>query len=209
MKRLIFILSLLIAVNVNGQFHRHIPMGIVPVVSVTYATFNPSDKGPSIALSGGNLIATCTGSVSQLVKGTLGKTSGKWYFEVKTTNISTENPAIGIATSLASTTEYVGGSTISWGFAAASGLIYNNSSSSAYSSAITDSDWLGIAIDIGAGTITFYKNGVSLGTAFSGLGAATYLPAFGGYNTSNLIGQANFGQNAWAFAPPAGYTGWF
>jgi hypothetical protein len=66
--------------------------------STTYATLNPSDMGSSAALWNGNL--TDISSLGTGVRGTIGKSSGKWYFEM-TVN-STENgfaPCVGIASS--------------------------------------------------------------------------------------------------------------
>lgn len=54
---------------------------------ITYATLNPSDKGDDtgIVLSGGNLIATVgltpTAGRYYLARSTMGKSSGKWYWE--------------------------------------------------------------------------------------------------------------------------------
>lgn len=57
-------------------------------VAVTYATRNPSDKNANIALSSGNLIATASNTAWKSVRATLGKSSGKWYREVKTKKTS-------------------------------------------------------------------------------------------------------------------------
>jgi hypothetical protein len=65
-----------------------------------------------------------------------------------------------------------------------------------------DNDVIGIALDLDAGTLVFYKNGVSQGTAYSSL-SGTFKPAFGAYQTCK--GIANFGQRQWAYAAPAGF----
>lgn len=51
------------------------------VVGTTYATWNPADKSADITLSLGNLKATQTTSSWDSVRSTIGKTSGKWYWE--------------------------------------------------------------------------------------------------------------------------------
>lgn len=50
-----------------------------------------------------------------------------------------------------------------------------------------------------AGTITFYKNGSSLGVAFSGI-SGTYYPTNGILDTASHT--TNFGATAFAYTPP-------
>src|SRR3989344_5257710 len=52
-------------------------------VSTTFATWNPSDKSASITFSGSDLTATgpTSGSTFFSVRATIGKSSGKWYWE--------------------------------------------------------------------------------------------------------------------------------
>lgn len=77
----------------------------------------------------------------------------------------------------------------------------SGASGSAYGSAFTVGDTIGIAFDADAGTLTFYKNGVSQGVAFSGI-AGGYSPFVGAYGTT---GYVNFGQRPFAYAPPTGF----
>jgi len=49
----------------------------------------------------------------------------------------------------------------------------------------------------------FYKNGVSQGTAFTGLTSGPYFPAVSNYNSSS--GLTNFGQQPFKYPAPAGY----
>ncbi len=56
---------------------------------------------------------------------------------------------------------------------------------------------------------SFYKNGIANGApvnlASIGLVGVVY-PAFGNGGSTTSC-HANFGQNPWAFPPPAGYSG--
>lgn len=53
-----------------------------PTPSVTYATWNPSDKSANVTLSNGNLTATITANTAFYgARATIGKSSGKWYWE--------------------------------------------------------------------------------------------------------------------------------
>lgn len=55
----------------------------------TYATLNPSDKDAAITLSGGDLTMSSATNAWRSVRATIGKSSGKWYWEV--TNSTTSN----------------------------------------------------------------------------------------------------------------------
>ena len=65
-----------------------------------------------------------------------------------------------------------------------------------------------MAIDTVAGTIVFYKNGASQGTITDArIISNTLFPVFANNSTSGSRNiSANFGQRAWAYAPPAGYN---
>ena len=52
------------------------------IPSMTTKTWNPSDKGPNVVLSGGNLIANCAVGGWETVRAGVGVTSGKFVFEL-------------------------------------------------------------------------------------------------------------------------------
>lgn len=68
---------------------------------------------------------------------------------------------------------------------------YNNGAYTAYATGgRTDSDIFGVVVDFGAGTLTVYKNGVSLGAAFTNLADAVVRPgivASSGIETIKLL----------------------
>ena len=64
---------------------------------VTYATWNPADKGADITLSGGNLVATHTSDNAATVRANVGKSSGKWYWEITTTGHANQGWLFGVA----------------------------------------------------------------------------------------------------------------
>jgi len=72
------------------------------------------------------------------------------------------------------------------------GDVYNNNSSSAYGATYTTGNVIGIALDMDAGTLTFYKDGVSQGTAATGLTGSV---AFGFSSNSSTL-AVNFGQDS-------------
>ena len=82
MKKIIYILlAVLFSINAQSQ--------------TTYATWNPSDKGTVFTLSNVNKTITQASTGNGLVRATIGKSSGKWYWEVVTTR--TTDYYVGIA----------------------------------------------------------------------------------------------------------------
>lgn len=166
----------------------------------TFATWNPSDKGAGMTLSNGNLTAA-VGTVS-MVRSTQSMSSGKWYWEV--TRVSGADFVTGVAKSGASLTTALGGDANGWGYIGSNGNKYNSASSVAYGATIANGDVVGVALDLDGGTLTFYKNGVSQGVAYSGL-SGTFYAAFGSGNGGETC-TANFGATPFTYAPPAGYS---
>lgn len=77
----------------------------------TYATWNPSDKAADITLTGSNL-TMYNGSASEghdLVRATIGKSSGKWYFEVSSPTDRALAPADGFLAGLSPSTQALSG----------------------------------------------------------------------------------------------------
>jgi hypothetical protein len=108
----------------------------------------------------------------------------------------------GIGTSATTLSSYPGSTSDSYGVQASNGNKYNNAAATAYTSAIAANDVIGMAFDATNGTLTYYKNGTSLGTAFTGIPSNTYFPMLGCDN--NTI-QINFGQQPFYYTPPTGY----
>jgi len=185
-----------------------------------FCTLNPLSVSPAFALTAGTNLSEGnlreTGSNVE-AHGTFGVTSGKWYFELCNTGGGYNNDAVGYFKE-GTSYELVYRDT---------GVFYSNGSSSSYGQTWqTVGDIVGVALDLDAGTLDFYKNNVSQGTAVTGLtDGATYVPmvyARDGNATSDLI--ANFGQDSsfagtktaqnntdgngkgdFYYAPPSGY----
>jgi hypothetical protein len=129
--------------------------------------------------------------------------SGKWYWEY-TQGSSGTNQTYGILSSTAALSAFGGGT---GGYCVLPKLsrFYANGSFSTYGSSLASGDILGVAFDADTGTLTFYKNGSSLGTASSSIPSGTYLPSVGNAGAGTSTATANFGQRAFAYTAPSGY----
>jgi len=144
---------------------------------------------------------------TRVITGTFGMSEGKWYCEATPFAIITTLEIGIIATSISwpstnfnSPGAYANGYTYLSG-----GNKYNNNSSTAYGASYTTNDVIGIAFDADARTMTFYKNGVSQGTAFSAITAGSYVicARATGVGSSGFV--MNFGQRPFAYAAPSGF----
>jgi len=192
----------LVDVPTNGS---EVDTGSGGQVRGNYATLNPLNKGTSINLSNGNLdYSQASTSTNNRCISTIYVSSGKWYIE-HTVNATNAAMVIGIASASESpSSNYFGSTSKSYGYAA-NGLKYNNGSGSSYGATYGSiGDVIGLAFDTDAGTLTYYKNGVSQGTAFTGIPADSYY--FGqGNNSEGYSGSFNFGQRPFAYTAPSGF----
>lgn len=157
-----------------------------------YCTLSPIYTDGAGAISGANLNFNGLGS-NYNIASTIGVSSGKWYWEYT----GAAGQLVGI---------FLQGGLISSTTGALSyfsdGNKYTGSTPSAYGASWLGSDVIGVALDLDAGTLTFYKNNVSQGTAFSSL-SGTYFPWF--RTSTSATGSLNFGQRAFSYTPPSGF----
>jgi hypothetical protein len=177
--------------------------GLGGEVRGNYATLNPINpvRGTiidgALRTNGGNLISVST----------IGMTYGKWYAEMYITAIGVES-SIGLSKGIYAA-QYVGAISETWGYYS-SGQKYTNASPSLYGASFTTGNTIGVAYDADNGILTFYKDGVSQGIAFTGLKDSTtqtpyYFACSGRTSTAANDVTMNFGQQRWKYAPPAGY----
>lgn len=171
-------------------------------------TFDPANKSSRITLSNGNLTATedATG-VPQAVRTTLQKTSGKWYCEF-TIATSANGVRLGIVDPAESMTASLGGTTDSYSYNQDGQK--NHVTGTAYGASYTTANVIAIALDLDAGQITFYKDNVSQGVAFTGITSASgWMFAFSDNNNTGgaTAVTINLGATSFTFAPPAGFSG--
>ena len=179
-----------------------------------YCTFNSNDLY-SYTLSEGNLKAVNTTN-NRTVKGTFLMESGKWYWEVRRHNTSSDGGSIlvlvGVSINGTNTQDNPYNSTGNYTYSSHSGVKYTAGSSASYGDNWRAAgDIIGVAFDADAGACWFSKNGtwqnsattseIAAGTttnaAFTGLtNTDGYVPVFGrsGGTSSNEL-DVNFGQN--------------
>lgn len=167
-------------------------------------TWNPSDKDASITLSNGNLTAACSLGAQGGVRSVAGVTQGKWYWEC-TVQTANAREIIGVINSSDSLASLLGGTANGRGYFAFDGQKINNGSLSAYGAAYGNTNVISVLLDRDAGTLTFWKNGVSQGQAFSGITGTVHAAFSGGSGSFTEQVTANFGASAFAHTPPAGY----
>jgi hypothetical protein len=164
-----------------------------------YCLNNPLDNG-GVTLANGNLDVSF-GTAARSARATFGMSSGKWYWEATTTNTFSNH--VGIAKSGMSLTNYPGADANGWSHGL-NGYKYNSGAGTLYGSSFSVGDVIGTAFDADAGTLTFYKNGVSEGTAFTGLTSGPYFPVVGTNGTGGAL-SFNFGQRPFAYFAPSGF----
>ena len=172
-----------------------------------YCTINPLQSVPAAVLSNGNLDGRVNSYYPQTMIGSIFQSTGKWYAEC-TVTLSSDGLGhiIGIVGPdfKVAALEYVGNNAASYSYKY-DGQKFNNASGVSYGSSYGLNDVIGIAMDLDGGTLTFYKNGVSQGQAYSGLtGLKAFAASLGGDSPAYEC-VWNFGQRQWAYAAPAGF----
>ena len=178
-----------------------------------YSTWNaiaPVSNGGSLTtFTNGNLEGTTSNSNVSGALGTIGASSGKWFWEI-TCGTFTGGTGLEIGASqedVASTisTSEGPGTGPNGYFYINDGRKVNNNSASSYGASYTDGDVIGVALNLDDGQIEFFKNGASQGTAYTSLNSGTYFPCVGDYNNSGTASFiANFGQRPFSH-PLSGY----
>jgi len=139
--------------------------------------------------------------------GTMGVSSGKWYYEMHSTNAgsnSQNTSAVGIVHSdaLHDTVDsssndgfqLFGGVNKARGYYGFVGNKLDEDSNASYGAAFVTGDVIGVALNLDDKEITFYKNNSSQGVAFTSLGSGEWFPLW--QNWTGSVGVMNFGQDS-------------
>jgi len=167
--------------------------------SNVFATLNPL-KFTGGTLSNGNLQLDSSSNSWKTRYSTLGVSAGKYYMEFKMGSVTDDQSAVSIVSD-----NTLDGNVPGVDANASPAITYlsngtklvNGTASSSYFSAMSSNDIIGIALDMDGGTVQFYKNGSTTGSAINLSDAFTSsnYPLFfcgGVFNTRNI--QANFGN---------------
>ena len=174
--------------------------GVGGEVRGNYCTWNPLFTNSAFSISNGNLDLTTSSVYNTICASTFGLSSGKWYWEI--TINSGAGAGIGVCTSAVNLANFLGGTSASRSYDW-TGQKYPGGAS--YGASYTVGDIIGVAIDVDAGTLVYYKNGVSQGTAFTDLAGSTWFPAIGDQGAgADIVISANFGQRPFAY-PLSGF----
>lgn len=179
---------------------------------MAYATWNPSDKHADVTLSNGNLTAEAAVEGWRSVRGTIGKSSGKHYWEITIDENSSEEN-MGVAKSATALDASCGSDAYSYAYHSDDGDKYHNGSYSGYGSLYYNTV-ISIALDLDNGKIWFGKNGVwqasgdpvaGTNPAFTGL-SGTFYPMASFNNDKGLFVTANFGASSFSHSVPSGFN---
>jgi len=180
--------------------------------SNNFATLNPLNvQSTGYTIANGNLSITGnTGGAFRTMYGTLGASSGKFYWEMKVTGTNGSDPMnmrFGIVDSdqMDQTNGTFHNETRGYAYTGNSGNIQNGSSNTAYGNTYTTNDIIGCAVDLDNSKLYFSKNGTWQNSGdptsgSTGTGAAatiasgyTYLPAMESYYNQDTY-TYNFGN---------------
>ena len=173
--------------------------------TANFATLNPLIAAGSVTLSLANLKSTAGTNAQRSNVSTITVSSGEYYWETTWNTVGANDAAmtgiIGVD-NLDPDSNF--GSTNSYAYVQDGGKQGAGSYTGGYGDRYVAGDVIGTALDLDAGTITFYRNGTTQGTAFTGLPSVAYYLGCSFYNSGDNF-DINFGQRPFAYTPPAGY----
>lgn len=163
-----------------------------------FCVVNHLTKSSGGALQEGNLKIPFGGTYPSTVMGSMGVSSGKWYWEILFTGGAYNNGhAAGIATPemanrnidpYATTSPYNH-------YYDSRGLFYNSGTNTS-ASTFAPNDIIGFALDIDNDEISYYKNGTLVGSAQSIETGQTWMPFHKNSSFTALTQSVNFGQDS-------------
>jgi hypothetical protein len=159
-----------------------------------FCTLNPLDTVATNAptFSNGNLTVSTSSTGASPCRSTFSVDKGKWYWEIKKTSASSADTIIGIMEQSEAFNTYIGSTAKGYGYIS-TGIRVNNTSQVSYGATYTSGDIIGVALDMDNGTLIFYKNGSSQGTAYSSL-SGLFSPAHSDGGTGTETADCNFGN---------------
>ena len=177
---------------------------LTSATAANYATLNPLNCGAG-GLTNGNLQNNGSGWSSSTTTIAFPAT-GNFYCEMTGISVAgaSQGTSVGILNpeyNLIGYTDAIGNQPKGYGWYSYGGSTYNNSSSTSYNGGATYTTGTVIGIQLNNGVLTFYKNGTSQGTAYSGI-TGNYCFAVSCYGTDKVA--LNCGQQPFVYGLPSG-----
>ena len=173
---------------------------LTSATAANYCVLNPlnpyGNSGGVMSISDGNLKGTGA-NTTRSVYGTTAVNSGKWYWEIYVSSYVNLSE-IGVSDD----TGCIGTGAVNYWAYTGAGNKEINGATTAYGATYTTGDTIGVALDLSANTLTFYKNNTSQGAITS----VTGLLRPHCYITTAGVFIANFGQQPFTYTPPTGYV---
>jgi hypothetical protein len=191
----------LVDVPTNGS---EVDTGLGGQVRGNYCTLNPLGTAGATP-SDGNLSISSSSTVGNRIS-TFLLTSGKWYWEANGTGYV--GAIIGRdGAQFTGSVSATGSRSI--GYWPVDGVAYWDGGSSGTGTTYTSTDIIGVALDMDAGNVKFYKNNTLIHNLTFGSGTIPNLSSgvFPGYNVgaSTTSASFNFGQRPFAYTAPSGF----
>lgn len=165
-------------------------------MEILNVTLNPDDKGSGNTLSNSNLTVRNTASTG--IRATHGKSSGKWYWEVRFDS-GANALAIGVSNIIYDLLKWNSESIFwkSWY------LGYKYPEQIKYGLSLVTSDIIGVALDLDNGTLEFYKNGVSMGISHTNVkDLGEVYPTLVSGSNNGITATINFGATPFVYNVP-------
>jgi hypothetical protein len=180
---------------------------LTSATAANYCVLNPVNLGDNNTTSNANLTGTIATTSGRPIYGSIAVTTGKWYWETLYT--ASTNDALYIGVNGASLGQNINAYSTSPNIIYGDGLVSRNNSTIVSSLAtITVNDIVGVALDVGAGTIAFYKNNTLLTTQNlpTGDGFGWRPLWLNGTSAGNQSYAVTFGQRPFSYTPPTGFV---
>ena len=179
-------------------------LGLPPGATAWGGTWNSADKSASVTLSGSDLIASTTTSTGG-VRGTQGRSSGVYYFEV-TQSGADNNQIAGVGKSTANISFFPGLDADGWGYYFSADQKYTNGGGTAMPGIVASTT---IGVWMNAGAVACVGEGMAGGSIASSL-SGNYYPFWysGAGAAGTYTGTLNVGDTAFVWPLPSGASAW-
>lgn len=209
MKNIFYILLLISATGYGQSIPYKMPFG--GVLYSFYETLNQNDKTTSTSISNINLTASSpsgAGGCRAVIGISSSSANTEVYWEVKVVSY-TSGAGLGIARLSANLITGIGAGSDSWAWiitpSGPTSLSFHSGTTAAYGTIFHSGDVIGFALNMTAGTLECFLNGVSQGVIFTGITGIVY-PCISTYSGNAFTYTCYFDPSTFNYTPPVGYV---